>query len=182
MSASGGYRISVDSVEVVLEGLHAVLYTENGRVLSYHKSFSDFMFHKSRSEEYWCDQAAQHRSLAKTCFHVMKARLKFNIANIPSSFILDRDNHALSAQVARNIPDILQYACRNWHHHLCFDVATDSINNYGLLVGFIQLRAIFWIEAMNLLGSVGQCDEILQTASRWSARVGKWDASVSSTS
>ena len=167
LSASGDDDISVAIVDAVLEELHAVLYTEKDQVLSYHKSFSDFLFHEGRSKNYWCDQVAQHRSLAKDCFLVMKAKLKFNIANIPSSFILDRDDQTLSTRVEDNIPAVLRYACRNWHRHLCFSATTASDGFRGDLVEFIQLRAVFWIEAMNLLGSVGQCEEMFREASKW---------------
>jgi hypothetical protein len=66
----------------VLVSLYAVLYTENDKVLSYHKSFTDFMFNQHRAKEFWCDQAKHHRLLADCCFRVMAHGLKFNIANI----------------------------------------------------------------------------------------------------
>jgi len=40
----------------VLKSLHVVLYTENDNVLSYHKSFSNFMFDQNRAKKFWCDK------------------------------------------------------------------------------------------------------------------------------
>jgi hypothetical protein len=155
----------------VLARLHAVLYTEKNKVFSYHKSFTDFMFDRNRAKEFWCDQAKHHRLLTGHCFRVMDARLKFNIANITSSFLLDRDNSALPDAVEQNIPPILSYSCRNWDYHLSAVTATDSDAIRRTLAEFLQLRVLFWIEAMNLLGSRGLCDQMLKRARKWVTNV-----------
>ena len=151
----------------VLAGLHAVLYIENDKVLSYHKSFADFIFDRNRAKEFWCDQAKHHQLLTGHCFRVMEAGLKFNIANIISSFLLDHDNSALPDAVKQNIPPVLSYSCQNWDHHLSAVTLTNSDTLYYILSEFLQLRVLFWIEAMNLLGSRGQCHQMLQTAYEW---------------
>ncbi|PPQ91249.1 hypothetical protein CVT25_006388, partial [Psilocybe cyanescens] len=154
-------------VDGVLKSLHAVLYTKNNKVFSYHKSFSDFIFDRAPSEErFWCDKAKHHRLLTDSCFRVMEG-LRFNIANIPSSFILDRDNHALAGEVERNIPPVLSYSCRNWDHHLSATKPTTLNPLHKTLAEFLQLRALFWIEAMNLLHLRGRCYLMLQTAHGW---------------
>jgi hypothetical protein len=153
----------------VLESLHAVLYTtQNNKILSYHKSFSDFILNRARSgESFWCDKGKHHRLLTDSCFRVMKG-LRFNIANIPTSFILDRDNTALSGEVERNIPPVLSYSCRNWDHHLSATTSTTASDPlYKMLLEFLQLRALFWIEAMNLLHLRRRCYPMLQTAHDW---------------
>jgi len=157
----------------VLAHLHAVLYTENDQVLSYHKSFTDFMFDQHRAKEFWCDQVEHHRFLTSSCFRVMETGLKFNIANITSSFLLDRDNSALPEAVKQNIPPVLSYSCRNWGHHLSAVASTDSDALYRTLSEFLQLRVLFWIEAMNLLGSRGLCDPMLQAARQWVTNVSR---------
>jgi hypothetical protein len=150
----------------VLKSLHAVLYTENNQVLTYHKSFTDFMFDQNRAKNFWCDQAKHHRLLTNSCFHVMDG-LKFNIANIESSFLLDRDNSALPNAVKQNITPVLGYSCRNWDCHLSAAASTDLDALCDILSKFLQLRVLFWIEAMNLLGSRGQCDRMLKRACKW---------------
>jgi hypothetical protein len=100
----------------------------------------------------------------ESCFYIMKAGLRFNIANISSSFILDRDNAALSEAVKENIPPILSYSCRSWGYHLSAATSTDPDALYQILSEFLELRVLFWIEAMNLLGSRGLCDPMLQRA------------------
>lgn len=154
----------------ILQRLHAVLYIENEKVLWYHKSFPDFLFDSTRSEEFWCDRSAHHQRLTEASFSIMRAGLKFNIANIPSSFLLDCDNPTLSAEVEKNIPPVLSYSCRSWNHHLTaitrdFSQRPNPLLN--TLTEFLQLRVLFWIEAMNLLAMRGLCDPMLRTARNW---------------
>ena len=151
--------------------LHAVLYTEGGRVLSYHKSFSDFLFSQKRSERFWCNQPVHHRLLTESCFRVMKAELRFNISNIQSSSVLDCDNPSLVSKVQTNVSAILAYCCRNWSHHLRAGDWMSADIPCGLLSEFIHHRALFWMEAMNLLGLRGQCDAMLRTARDFIMRV-----------
>jgi hypothetical protein len=156
----------------VFQRLHAVLYTENNKVLWHHKSFPDFLFDQNRSRHFWCNQAEHHRMLTVSCFQVMKEGLRFNIANIPSSFILDRDNTALPGEVEQEIPPILSYSCRNWDNHLSFTTPTAPDPLHDIMSEFLQLRILFWIEAMNLIGSCSLCDPMLQTACKWVINVG----------
>ena len=156
-----------DVAEKLFSDLHAVLYTEHGRVLAYHKSFSDFLFDEKRSSEFWCDLETHHRLLTNSCFRVMKEGLQFNIANIPSSFTLDRENDALAGEVERNISSVLCYSCRNWDNHLSATKATACDLLHEMLSEFLQLRALFWIEVMNLLDSRGRCYPMFQTAREW---------------
>ena len=156
-------RSYTEIVDGVLMSLHAVLYAENNKVLSYHKSFTDFMFDQNRAKKFWCDQTKHHRLLTNSCFRVMD-RLKFNIANIESSFLFDRDNFALPNAVKQNITPVLSYSCRNWDYHLSAAASNNSDALCDTLSKFLQLRVLFWIEAMNLLGSRGQCDRMLKRA------------------
>ncbi|KDR77674.1 hypothetical protein GALMADRAFT_245800 [Galerina marginata CBS 339.88] len=150
----------------VLASLHAVLYTESDRVLSYHKSFTDFLFNQNRAKEFWCDPVQHHLLLASSCFRVMD-RLRFNIANIESSFLFDRDNPSLPYAVEKNISPALRYSCRNWDYHLSAVALSDSNELRGTLSKFLRLRVLFWIEAMNLLLSRGLCEQMLRTAHKW---------------
>jgi hypothetical protein len=145
-------------VDTVLAQLHAVLYTQHDQVLWYHKSFPDFLFDPDRSKKFWCNEAEHHRRLMESCFRIMKSGLRFNIANIPSSFVLDYDNSMLPDAVKQNIPPFLSYSCRNWDYHLCAVEMWDMASLCETLSEFLKLPVLFWIEAMNLLGLSGLCD------------------------
>jgi hypothetical protein len=156
-----------DVAEKLFSDLHSVLYNEHGQVLAYHKSFSDFLFDEKRSAEFWCDPGTHHRLLTNSCFRVMKEGLRFNIAEIPSSFILDCKNDALAGEVEQNISPVLRYSCRNWDSHLSATKLTLCDPLHETLLEFLQLRALFWIEVMNLLDSRGRCYPMFRTAHEW---------------
>ena len=169
------YGLWIDGAAAILKDLHAVLYIEDNRIMSYHKSFSDFMFDRARCQEFWCDRAAHHRLLTESCFRVMRAQLKFNIANIPSSFILDRDNTTLQADVEHNVSAVLRYSCRYWSHHLCATRRVLSDPVWDTLSQFLHLHALFWVEVMNLLKVADQCDTMIRAASEWVGQVGSFN-------
>ena len=148
-----------------LQRLYAVLYSENNKVLWYHKSFPDFLFDRDRSKDFWCDQAAHHQRLMDSCFRVMQEGLRFNIANIESSFVFDRNNSTLPDAVADNVSLTLSYSCRYWDFHLSSTAPSDSNHLQETLSEFLKCRALFWIEAMNLLESGGLCERMLRKAS-----------------
>jgi len=158
-------------VDTVLARLHAVLYTQHDRVLWYHKSFPDFLFDPDRSKKFWCNEMEHHRRLMESCFRIMKSGLRFNIANIPSSFVLDYDNTMLPDAVKQNISPSLSYSCRNWDYHLCAVETEDMAPLCETLSEFLKLPLLFWIEAMNLLGLRGQCDPMLRNACKWVTEV-----------
>jgi ABC-type oligopeptide transport system ATPase subunit len=172
-----------DAARAVLRDLYAVLYTQDDRVFWYHASFPDFIFTQARSNfridkkdfMFWCNEPAHHSLLGQSCFYIMKSKksgLRFNMGNISSSFLFDRDNAvALSEQVNQNISAVLRYSSSYWTHHL---PSPQSVNTDSLcccILEFLQIRVLFWIEAMNLLGLSNQCTPMLRLASQWVLKV-----------
>jgi len=165
-------------VIAVVEELHAVLYTQGDRVFWYHSSFPDFIFDPARSNfdnvAFWCDEAAHHNLLGESCFRVMKSGLRFNMGDIESSFLIDSDNaEALSERVDNNISTVLRYSSRHWTHHLPSG-SPPLVNTDNLCIcisDFLQIRVLFWIEAMNLLGLRSHCTPMLQRAREWVLKV-----------
>jgi hypothetical protein len=170
---------SDETVIAVLHELHAVLYCKDGQVLWYHASFPDFIFSQPRSTfeldgcqiSMSCSQAQHHALLTKCCFNRMKESLRFNIGDIPSSFLLDAEDSELMRRVDTNIKPFLRYACRHWAQHLA---QTDEKNGEDLgdcITDFLHICVLFWIEAMNLLESSGQCSTMLQHMREWVLKV-----------
>jgi len=169
-----------DATRAVVEDLHAVLYTQGNRVFWYHASFPDFIFNPARSNfrlgedsfTFSCNEPVHHNLLAESCFHVMMSGLRFNMGDITSSFLFDGGNSdALSEKVNTNISAVLRYSCHHWTHHL---PSAQSINTDHLrqcISEFLQIRVLFWIEAMNLLRLRNQCTLMLQRARQWVLKV-----------
>ena len=172
-----------ESARAVLRDLHAVLYTQDDRVYWYHASFPDFIFTRERSNfrinrkdfTFWCNEPVHHSLLGNSCFCIMKSEksgLRFNMGNIPSSFLFDHDNSAaLSEQVNKNISAVLRYSSCHWTHHLPLPQLINTDNLLCCISEFLQIRVLFWIEAMNLLGFSNQCTPMLQFASQWVLKV-----------
>jgi NACHT domain len=173
-------EVDVGMAEGVLNRLHAVLYRQGGKVMSFHKSFSDSLFDKSRSQRFFCDQGQHHLLIAKGCFAIMNEQLRFNIADIPSSHHLDCENPTLAASIEANILPPLRYASVDWGAHFAV-ISHDRAEALAEhLAYFVQLRILFWMEAMNLLGQRGRCHGILRTAQRWllKAKVGSFAVKI----
>jgi len=172
-----------EAAKAVLRDLHAVLYTQDDRVFWYHASFPDFIFTQARSNfridkkefTFSCNQPAHHSLLGESCFRIMKSGksgLRFNMGNITSSFLFDRDNAVeLSEQVNQNISAVLRYSSRYWTQHLPSPQLINTDNLCCYISEFLQIRVLFWIEAMNLLRLRDQCTPMLRFARQWVLKV-----------
>jgi len=177
-----------DVVNAVLRDLHAVLYCKDDQVLWYHASFPDFIFSQTRSKfelnghqiDMSCNDAHQHVLLTKACFNIMlsgDSGLRFNICKIPSSFVFDAKDQELATRVNTNISAVLKYASHYWASHLA-QTGQLTINDDDLsaclsdyISKFLYIHVLFWIEAMNLLGSSTQCSVMLQHVHKWVLKV-----------
>ena len=159
-------------VKLVVDELHAVLYVKRDQVLWYHASFPDFIFSQARSGsillspdsrivDMHCDDVTHHANLFRSCFRIMKTQLRFNICDLPSSFLLDSEVLDLKDRIRAKIGDGLRYSCLHWAQHLA---QTSSGVGWKEIGDFLQLKILFWIEAMNLIDSRARCTPILQQA------------------
>ena len=165
----------------VLNQLHAVLYCKDDQVLWYHASFPDFIFSQTRSTfeldgrriSMSINKAHHHALLTKCCFNIMESQLRFNIGDIPSSFVLDAEDRELTKRIDTNIEAVLRYASRHWAHHLAqTDKTNTNVEDLGdCITEFLRIRVLFWIEVMNLLRSSGCCTTLLQRAREWVLKV-----------
>ena len=166
----------------VLNELYAVLHCKDDQVLWYHASFPDFIFRQTETRLTFeldgrrismsIDEAHHHALLTKCCFNIMKS-LCFNIGDIASSFILDAEDTELTKRIDTNIKAVLRYASRYWAHHLAqTDKTNADVEDLGdCITDFLRIRILFWIEAMNLLQSSGQCTPMLQRVREWVLKV-----------
>ncbi|KAJ7077600.1 WD40-repeat-containing domain protein [Mycena epipterygia] len=168
-----GPKMGTQDVENVVLALHSVLYIESGRVYSYHKSFSDFVFNPSRFRDKNLAKISSPTSavqvrFADRCFQLMHS-LRFNICDLPSSFIDDSEIADLPLRINQNISSSLAYACRHWTEHLSKIDTGDPTTNptTALFWEWLDGRFLFWIETMNLLNVMRECSLALTTARRW---------------
>jgi len=183
MSTSTVAALVADSndevAKAVLDDLHAVLYSRDNQIFWYHASFPDFIFNPAQSNfhigekdfAFSCNESSHHNLLGESCFHIMNSGLRFNISNIPSSFLFHSDNAVLAEQVDKTISAVLRYSSQHWTHHLPSPQSINIDNLLHCISEFLQIRVLFWIEAMNLLGLCNQCTPMLQRARQWVLKV-----------
>ncbi|KAF5326801.1 hypothetical protein D9619_004041 [Psilocybe cf. subviscida] len=160
----GGNGPTPEIVQAVVNSLHAVLYVQEGLIFWYHASFPDFIFDSMRSNfelngesfTFSCDESVLQKQLRDICFTWLR-KLKFNICNIPSSFLLDSDYY--------DVDSLLAYSAVNWSHHL--PISGDPTMSLQEIEAFLELCALFWIELMNLVKQSDKCSSILHRAQRW---------------
>ncbi|GAB1524835.1 hypothetical protein RhiTH_007991 [Rhizoctonia solani] len=99
-------------VECALNGLRSVLHHSEATdlVTTLHASFPDFMFSQARSGQYYCDAGEHSPGLAGHCFEVMKEQLRFNICDLPSSFIRDSQVDNIQDRIKANISSTLAHS------------------------------------------------------------------------
>ncbi|KAB5590559.1 Vegetative incompatibility protein HET-E-1 [Ceratobasidium theobromae] len=138
--------------EVALEPFRSVLHVSEHTefVSTIHRSFPDYMFTRDRSGKFCCDVGTHSQLLARRCLEVMKEQLRFNICNLPSSFIPDADVPDLQARINANISPSLWYACRYWTGHLKLAAGSDGLRE--MVDEFLSQRLLFWMEVLNLKG------------------------------
>ncbi|EIM85615.1 uncharacterized protein STEHIDRAFT_59318, partial [Stereum hirsutum FP-91666 SS1] len=166
-----------EAVRLLVDDLHAVTYISNDCIYTYHKSFSDFFFDERRcGQEIICEADASHHVLARGCFRIMKRSLRFNICNLPSSYLFDSEIKDLHESITKNITGVagLVYACRNWPSHL-IKICTASEALHCLLhqlLAFSQSeKVLFWIEVMNLLSAKVDCVNGVSAVMAWMAKL-----------
>ncbi|KAG9123085.1 hypothetical protein FRC07_000254 [Ceratobasidium sp. 392] len=154
-------------VHQAVELLRSVLHVDeqSGLVSTLHASFPDYMLTHTRSGRFSCDQAEHNELLARRCFETMQKLLRFNICELESSYVLDKDLHDLPSRIKRSVPPYLFYACRYWSDHLAIADELTMLSNY--LSGFLRLLVLSWVEVMNLKESTRAGTTMLSEIYRW---------------
>jgi hypothetical protein len=126
---------------------------ENLPIIPLHTSFRDFLTNKEKSGEFCIDLRDAHRQLAHSCLGLLLNSLRFNICDLETSYLSNKDVVDLKSRVDKHIPPALSYACRFWDDHLeHIGFETDL---YGKLRTFFETKLLFWLEALSLTNYVG---------------------------
>ncbi|KAF5370390.1 hypothetical protein D9758_006973 [Tetrapyrgos nigripes] len=154
--------LQLQEVEEVIRELYSVLYIADSdqAIYTLHASFPDYIRTKGRAKgAFWCNEGLYHTILGKACFKNMMEELKFNICQLPSSFLADKDVPGISDKL-RAIDETLRYSCRYWPYHFVWSDMTEEVIKQWK--GCMEKKSLFWIEVMNLLGSIPEAYDSLQ--------------------
>ena len=159
-----------DSVVEVLRYLGSLLSNVNSSnhtlpIVPLHTSFRDFVMNEEKSSMFYVDLSVAHHQLAHSCIGLVLTDLKFNICNLESSYLANKDVEDLDVRIAQHLPPALSYACRLWDDHLeHLDFETDLFNK---LQTFFAKKFLFWLEALSLLNGVGLASLALSSLRIW---------------
>ncbi|KAB5591834.1 Vegetative incompatibility protein HET-E-1 [Ceratobasidium theobromae] len=166
LSALGGISDS-NLALAALQPLRSVLYvSEDGNIVTtLHASFPDFMFDQARSSAFFCNEAKHSKFITQQCFELMKVQLRFNICNIKSSCLRDKEVEDLDDRIKRFISPVLSYTCHYWSDHLQQGLASKELFSY--IDEFLSDRLLFWMEVMNLKRWVKRGTKMLRMLKLW---------------
>ncbi|KAJ6587460.1 hypothetical protein DFH09DRAFT_229581, partial [Mycena vulgaris] len=141
--------------------------TSGGTIRIIHASFREFMTSAilDRRSDLLCDTADQRHSLVSNLIRILQSKLKFNICDLPTSYLRNVDFPDIRKRLNDHIPQHLQYSCRFWADHLArtsFD--SDLAQEAGK---FLLDKFLFWLEVLSLLGLVGHAPPALSNFLNW---------------
>ncbi|KAF8607918.1 hypothetical protein BDV93DRAFT_542055 [Ceratobasidium sp. AG-I] len=169
-------KLDIDSVQAALRPLNSVLHLSyaNGVVTSFHESFPDYMLDKHRSGPFYCDSHGHNALLAHRCFGLIEMRNPpFNICDLESSYVFDKDVPDLDRRVETIISDEVFYAYRYWGPHLV--LANPLSNLLDALHDFLSVRLLLWMEVMNLKQCISTGVGVLHRVQSWLQRANSSD-------
>ncbi|KAB5588584.1 Vegetative incompatibility protein HET-E-1 [Ceratobasidium theobromae] len=156
-----------DQALAALEPFRSVLHVSEhtGLVSTLHASFPDYILSQTRSGGFFCDVGTHSQLLGRRCLEIMKGQLRFNVCNLPSSFLPDSDVPDLDARIETNISSSLSYACRYWPEHLILAMASDELR--AMVDEFLSQRLLFWMEVLNLKQCMAMGTQGLVKVQKW---------------
>ncbi len=161
-----------DAVVILLHRFGSLLSNVNSSdgslpIIPLHTSFRDFLTNKEKSGDFCVSLRDAHRQLAHSCLGLLLKDLKFNICNLESSYLSNKDVEDLRSRVDKHIPTALLYACRFWDDHL--EHIDFEIDLFVQLRTFFEKKFLFWLEALSVTSNVGLASPALSALNVWLA-------------
>ena len=147
---------------------------EEGQILTFHKSFPDFLMNPNCCKGKWffVEQPAHHAEILLLSLKFMRERLKGNICNLGSYAVLSKVED-LSDRRKKYIGDTLGYVCQFWTKHL-LGIPRSSPQVKGVqkaIDRFFKKRFLHWIEVLALMGSLDVGVHAINDIKQWYERV-----------
>ncbi|KAG8704536.1 hypothetical protein FRC08_002186 [Ceratobasidium sp. 394] len=167
------------SVRAALRPLFSVLQVSDvtHTITTLHESFPDYLLDRRRCNLFYCDAKEHNARLAQLCFDQINIPSPpFNICNLESSYVFDKDIPDLQTRVERSISNELFYACRYWGAHMIFAEASQVPAN--ALFDFASQRLLLWMEVMNLKKCIYDGAKMLSRVQKWSQSAKSLDEGI----
>ena len=131
-----------------------------------HASFSDFLTDRDRSHEFFIDVHLIHKDLAFASLGIMMKNLRFNICDLPSSYLPNAEVLDLDDRIKKCLPTELVYSCQFWTDHVR-QVPFNSALAAEVRAFFNNEKLLFWFEVLSLLKLVNTCAGSLSALIQW---------------
>lgn len=131
-----------------------------------HTSFRDFLLDENRSGKFHVDLSLGHQSLALACLQTMKSGLQFNICNLETSYLYNKDVPGLATSTKDVIPNHLSYSCQFWANHLRYTYVDEKVMR--AINEFMHFRLLYWLEVLSLIGEVSIASPAMVDVAAWS--------------
>ena len=156
-----------------MRSLHSLLLVPDSMedpVLTFHKSFPDFLTNPKRckDERFFVEPTVHHTEILLLCLNLMQERLAKNICRLDDCAILDQVKD-LSKRWKDYIGDALEYACCFWTKHLVKipSRSPDIKDIQEVIEKFFTTHLLFWIEALGLMGNLDVGVYALNDVQQW---------------
>ncbi|KAG8706351.1 hypothetical protein FRC08_001123 [Ceratobasidium sp. 394] len=164
-----GDRVEQDVLKNVVSRLGSVLYIDQSQgetVRVYHPSFADYISTRAASERFNVDLPMRNAELAEGCMETMVAKLKFNICNLETSYVRNKDIPDLDLSAITNG---LRYSSEYWTSHLVQIEKEVLTSHAGTLLSQIlnEPCVLYWVEALSLIGKLNTALSSARDLRRW---------------
>jgi hypothetical protein len=105
--------------------------------------------------------------LAHSCLAVLLDGLKFDICNLETSYLVNKDIPDLNSHVDKHIPPALLYACQFWDNHLA--QTGFEMELFRKVKRFAEEKLLFWFEALSLTRNMGLVSAVFSVLKLWLA-------------
>ena len=168
--ADGTDDVDVDAAAILLRRLGSLLSNVNSSdddlpIIPLHTSFRDFLTNREKSGDFWVDLRDIHCQMARSCLGLLLNSLKFNICNLETSYLANKDVTDLKSRVDEYIPPALLYACRFWDNHLEHTGFEEGL--FRKAQCFLEKKFLFWLEALSLTNYIGIASAACSALNKW---------------
>ena len=146
-----------DAVVILLHHLGSLLSNvhssnENLPIIPLHTSFCDFLINKEKSGNFWVNLCDAHHQMAHSCLGILLSSLRFNICELKTSYLANKDVINLNMHIDEHISPALLYACHFWYEHL--EHIGFETRLFRKLQTLFEKKFLFWLEALSLTNHV----------------------------
>ncbi|KIM32665.1 hypothetical protein M408DRAFT_312837 [Serendipita vermifera MAFF 305830] len=159
------FSLKPTTMERICNGLHAVMDSRDALRIQ-HQSFVDFLVDPSKCPSaFLIDPKRENQSLTMACLRTMRDGLRFNICNLETSYLRNREVPDIAARVEGCIPPELSYSCLFWAGHL--KDTPFGLEELRCLEDFMNKQFLYWLEVLSLTKRVNVASSMLWILIDW---------------